>query len=81
MNKNNKEIYIAPRIKSVAFNVEQGFQVSPGDDILMHGYMRDLSPYREIDMDRRDLFGVFGGNDYGQGSNEAYNPFGDMNFR
>lgn len=78
MNKNNKEIYIAPRIKSVAFNVEQGFQVSPGDDILMHGYMRDLSPYREIDMDHR---GLFGGNSDGQGSNEAYNPFGDMNFR
>ncbi|MCQ2296746.1 MAG: hypothetical protein MJZ45_05055 [Bacteroidales bacterium] len=69
MNKNDKEIYIAPRIKSVAFNVESGYQVSPGGDVFMRGFLRDRNPYREFDMDEE---GLFGGNGYGNGSNEGY---------
>lgn len=66
MNKNNKEIYMAPRVKSVAFQVESGFEASIRMEI--HGFL-DRESYRNIDMDGSYLFG---GNSSNSGSNEGY---------
>lgn len=72
MAKNDKEIYIAPKIRSVAFQVESGFFPSAGyEDVELLGFTQN-SPYQDVN-NNEELF--FGGYATVSSGTEGYNNF------